>query len=304
MTPAEVYVAQLKLTAALAAALTPTLWPLIGTQLTSSLITTLAKALLPDVQQSRAAQQQLATLSYREAKKAALPSESPIAAPPVREYTADDLQKGLERVLSTETPLDENDIARAIRVADQHSRNAYRNQTVAFSLADEDVLGWARIDPEPPTCVFCTMLISRGPVYTTAETAGEQNHYHGGCTCVPALVFRSEKYTWPGRDKFLDAEALWKSSGGDFKKFRRIVNKRNGTARADTNEASEKSAKDPNSAAVKKRAADLKAARAQLKTLENLQPKSESAKDYKAKQLAVLKNRIAKLTDPQAGEVI
>lgn len=82
--------------------------------------------------------------------------------------------------------------------------------------ADEDCLGWARFDPRPPTCAFCTLLISRGPDYKTAQTAGfrgtnEQaedliargdfdsmnalmNRWHPGCTCAVVPVYKYSGY--------------------------------------------------------------------------------------------------------------
>lgn len=48
---------------------------------------------------------------------------------------------------------------------------------------------FARVPTGAETCTFCTMLASRGAVYATAKTAGEQNHFHRGCDCkiVPSF---------------------------------------------------------------------------------------------------------------------
>jgi len=81
---------------------------------------------------------------------------------------------------------------------------------------DEDALGWARFDPRPPTCAFCTMMISRGPKYKSAESAGFRgdnknaeklandgdfdslnelmNRWHPGCTCVVVPVYKYAGY--------------------------------------------------------------------------------------------------------------
>jgi len=75
---------------------------------------------------------------------------------------------------------------------------------------------WARFDPRPPTCAFCTMLISRGPVYLSAASAGgdmddiearqywrdqdtdrmnaEMIHWHPGCTCIVVPVYDMQNY--------------------------------------------------------------------------------------------------------------
>lgn len=93
--------------------------------------------------------------------------------------------------------------------------------------------GWARYDPEPPTCGFCTMMISRGPVYMSAETAGfkgdnllaselwdriERNQgedaqladeymrsmmkrWHPGCTCIVVPVYKRSGYPSEAQEK-------------------------------------------------------------------------------------------------------
>lgn len=76
---------------------------------------------------------------------------------------------------------------------------------------------WARFDPRPPTCAFCTMLISRGPVYHSKKSAGGYvgsqdelektildgaqddidellNRWHPGCTCIVVPIYTFENY--------------------------------------------------------------------------------------------------------------
>lgn len=48
--------------------------------------------------------------------------------------------------------------------------------------------GWARYDPAPPTCEFCLMMISRGPVYEV-DTAG----FRGDETLAKNLWLRIER---------------------------------------------------------------------------------------------------------------
>jgi len=49
----------------------------------------------------------------------------------------------------------------------------------------------ARVPTGAKTCRWCTMLASRGAVYGSKASAGEQNKYHDLCNCVPTVV-RSE----------------------------------------------------------------------------------------------------------------
>ena len=65
-------------------------------------------------------------------------------------------------------------------------------------MADEEAIGWARVDDGDP-CAFCAMLISRGAVYKSADTAGRAKnkqfvgpgmfkfHNHDGCSAVPVF---------------------------------------------------------------------------------------------------------------------
>lgn len=111
---------------------------------------------------------------------------------------------------------------------------------------------WARVATGAETCSWCLMLVSRGPVYRSARTAGLQldhteavevsrqvddgasledvllphmNRWHDGCDCKVVPVFDEN---WSGRDQWLAAEALWKrvTKGIDRDKinaFRRAV---------------------------------------------------------------------------------
>lgn len=85
------------------------------------------------------------------------------------------------------------------------------------------VRGWARYDPEPPTCSFCLMMISRGPVYMDAANAGldlddesaeelwqrndvaamraMMNRWHPHCTCVAVPVYRRSGYATEAQEK-------------------------------------------------------------------------------------------------------
>lgn len=89
--------------------------------------------------------------------------------------------------------------------------------------ADEEALGWARYDPQPPTCAFCTMMISRGPAYKSARTAGLNlddvqaaelwdrgdaqamlelmNRWHPKCTCIVVPVYQYEGYATEEQEK-------------------------------------------------------------------------------------------------------
>ncbi len=100
-----------------------------------------------------------------------------------------------------------------------------------------EVRGWARVATGRETCAFCLMLISRGPVYFGADTAGLQlpddevaamfkqsdlanyfedisdfmEEWHTNCDCKVVPVF--DLKNWVGRDEAANALRLWRKAG-------------------------------------------------------------------------------------------
>ena len=46
----------------------------------------------------------------------------------------------------------------------------------------------ARVPTGAETCAFCLVLASRGPIYTSLQTAGKWNKYHGKCDCQAVII--------------------------------------------------------------------------------------------------------------------
>lgn len=86
------------------------------------------------------------------------------------------------------------------------------------------IRGWARVAQGHNPCAFCLMLVSRGPVYSSAQTAGldlsDQSaldgdedvsslmkQWHPNCHCIVVPVFKG--VTWFGLKAQRDAESLW-----------------------------------------------------------------------------------------------
>lgn len=96
--------------------------------------------------------------------------------------------------------------------------------------SDPQATHWARYDPKQPTCAFCIMLISRGPVYKK-ETAQFLSHKH--CTCKAVPVFKGQRKSWPGYEQYKEANGLWvaSTSGHSGKAaldaFRRALSEKN-----------------------------------------------------------------------------
>jgi hypothetical protein len=91
----------------------------------------------------------------------------------------------------------------------------------------ENIRGWARVATGRETCAWCLMLVSRGPVYRSAENAGldlddlnainltaagedvagAMQEWHDGCDCIVVPVFKQS--AWSGEAAQKRAEELW-----------------------------------------------------------------------------------------------
>lgn len=71
-----------------------------------------------------------------------------------------------------------------------------RSKVWDLASQDKRVLGYIRVSLTGTPCHFCAMLISRGPVYSSAEKArfDEGDLYHDNCKCSVEPVFSAEQY--------------------------------------------------------------------------------------------------------------
>ena len=117
-------------------------------------------------------------------------------------------------------------------VEDDHALDpvieAQRYQLPAGSISGGKIVrGWARVAMGHNPCAFCLMLVSRGPVYYSAEAAGAKtntdlsglgsdpsadasdlmNQWHPGCQCKVVPVFKNEG--WFGQEQSQRALELW-----------------------------------------------------------------------------------------------
>ena len=101
-------------------------------------------------------------------------------------------------------------------------------------LNPNKIVGWARVATGAETCAWCLMMVSRGPVYQFASTAGidlddstaldmYQNNedmkelmiqWHPNCDCKVVPVF--DRSNWPGRDAYQRAEQIWRETTGPY----------------------------------------------------------------------------------------
>lgn len=64
------------------------------------------------------------------------------------------------------------------------TKNAMRQTIKNNAVRDPAYVAYARVPRGAKTCAFCTMLASRGFVYASAKTAGEEDKYHHDCDCM------------------------------------------------------------------------------------------------------------------------
>lgn len=196
----------------------------------------LLQALFPDVQLTRYEAAELGRQFFDSKREEAFGETIDVYLNP---YDFDDFVEAMEPskedFLSPDTQLDA--LTTIANRAVKEVENGGRRTLIRAVESDLEAYGWARYDPRPPTCAFCTMLISRGPVYLSARSAGLKledkaasrrllagwtpdldklmTKYHPGCTCAVIPVFDDE--SWEGREQFLAAEQLWKDLTKGYK---------------------------------------------------------------------------------------
>lgn len=97
------------------------------------------------------------------------------------------------------------------------------------SKSGKAVRGWARVATGAETCAWCLMLVSRGPVYESARSAGlgaedyeavdldgdevmsAMNAWHAGCDCKVVPVFKASAFI--GKDAAARALGFWVDAG-------------------------------------------------------------------------------------------
>lgn len=89
-------------------------------------------------------------------------------------------------------------------------KRAAGDTVMANAKADPRKVRFARVPTGAETCGFCMMLASRGFVYASAKTAGENGHYHANCDCriVPSF---DDSTTVEGYDPYAIREE-WQES--------------------------------------------------------------------------------------------
>lgn len=187
--------------------------------------------IFPHVQQSR---QQASTLArkFYDFQRATEHPQLPLNDRPLEGTTFEDFVKNMEPARKVMSQEDSPEHARAtfgLRVV-REVENAGRQQIIHAVQNDPEpkiIRGWARVATGRETCAWCLMLVSRGPVYMGATTAGLDlndtsaqrmiasgtdvsefmEEWHDGCDCIVVPVFKQEG--WFGQEAADQALDLW-----------------------------------------------------------------------------------------------
>lgn len=89
------------------------------------------------------------------------------------------------------------------RAAMRHAMDGGRETIMRTVERDRRAHGWARATSGDP-CGFCAMLASRGPAYTSEQTARFQSH--DGCSCTAEPTYSLDAAWPPGSERYAE---LW-----------------------------------------------------------------------------------------------
>ena len=187
--------------------------------------------LYPEVAQRREEAAELARRFYdsqRELEHPDLPAVARKLVPYEYKWFVQNMEPARVKMSQEESPADAvTTLAlRAVREVE----NAGRRQIIGAVQDDPEtkiIRGWARVATGRETCAWCLMLISRGPVYLGADTAGldlpdnvatrmiaagedvseYMEQWHDGCDCKVVPVFKGEG--WYGEAAANRALELW-----------------------------------------------------------------------------------------------
>lgn len=190
---------------------------------------TLRSLLIPLVQQSRAESATLAASAYMQARRDAGVPDELFTLPEMPALDLGRLETSLDvsgpvefkRAISAgKTPAQAVDAA-AVRLAGSSQYLALEGGRDVMQQAiqhDERATGWSRVTDSDP-CAWCAMLASRGPVYKSAQTAGDPrqggNRYHDHCACQawPAFTL-DEPFVGIAESLYRDWRTQTKGTGG------------------------------------------------------------------------------------------
>lgn len=205
MKPVQARYVRNKSSQTLSKALSQALRPFLGRTASKALVGLMSKRTAPYVHGARSQMSRLATQQYI----AALDGAKPLKPAKLTRFDDKVWTQSLEKKIlpesdSLEVQVTEDHIAEVLRAGEHWALDAERGQLIDYAMRDKRFEGWARVDPKPPTCPFCTILISIGPKRTDPTKA----HFHAGDTCEVVLV-RKGQTDYEGADQVKAAQAQY-----------------------------------------------------------------------------------------------
>lgn len=191
----------------------------------------LLSLLFPEVKRQRDEAAGLARLFYdsqRELHHPNLPTNARLLEPYEYQWFVENMDPVRQRMSQEDSPGDAlpSLALRAVREVE----NGGRKQIIHAVQEDPNLKmlrGWARVATGRETCAWCLMLVSRGPIYMGADTAGLDlddesaarmiaagedvsefmEQWHDGCDCKVVPVFKQQG--WAGQEAADRALDLW-----------------------------------------------------------------------------------------------
>lgn len=188
MKPAEARRVRKTASQTLANALAKALRPFVGQTASKALVGAMGRRTVPYVKGARSTMSRSATQQYI----TALDGAKPLKPTKLTRFDDEVWLQSLEKTIIPEPDLSvtvtEEHVQEIQRSGEHWALDAERGTLIDYAMRDKRFEGWARIDPQPPTCPFCTVLISIGPKRTDPTKA----HFHKGDTCEVVLVPKGE----------------------------------------------------------------------------------------------------------------
>lgn len=181
--------------------------PFVGQTASKALVGQMSKRTAPYVFGARTTMAQLATRQYITALEGAKPLKPTKLNRFDNQVWTQSLEKKVLSDDALEVTITEEHVSEIQRAGEHWALDAERGTLIDYAMRDKRFEGWARIDPQPPTCPFCTVLISIGPMRSDPTKA----HFHAGDTCEVVLVPKGVK-DYEGADQVKAAEEKYKQA--------------------------------------------------------------------------------------------
>lgn len=207
MKPAEARRVRKTASQTLTNALARALRPFVGQTASRALVSQMGRRTVPYVRGARTTLSRSATQQYI----AALDGAKPLKPTKLTRFDNEVWLQSLEKTILPQSEVavtvTEEHVQEIQRSGEHWALDAERGTLIDYAMRDKRFEGWARIDPSPPTCPFCTVLISIGPKRTDPTKA----HFHKGDTCEVVLVPKGET-DYEGAEQVKAAEEKYKQA--------------------------------------------------------------------------------------------